>query len=468
MKKVPFDGWVKKDGPLEVFYPRNAASAYLTCPADTLLETNASATVDTDKSVGDNDLRHWRSQGFQVDSDGKVGYISLWLKKVLVPTGTLTVSIQTDAAGLPSGTNVTNGVSTTVTATDLSTSYGWINFFFFIPPSLTAATQYHMVLKRSVADDATNYVIWGADASAPGYAEGTGEVYKLSTTTWSSEATDHAFCVYKDGWIWSAYSDISAATAADFIPVGIALSFNLSALTSGLKSCWIEYEIATGTAGNEVTLHRHVMMASNYMVSPGAATQNLCTTELTIPISPKLIPSGVRVCHRVRISDVIASCTANVRAYLCGYEAAIPACYPMYSSRAHLMGIHKGLTNFYPQGDSFITVTPAAFPNYGSWVEVLPAASVTHDLIVRGVAQMQTTQAAGASSLYVEIGTGENPNEVTRGRTAHPRAGTYAQLGVQYFDRRGILVKAGERLAIRATGSTATQKFKVLYEELNG
>jgi len=160
-----------------------------------VLSSYAETNVDMDLAVGKELANQRRAQGFKLSVSRTVGRVNLWLKASGAPTDNLTVQIQTDSGGLPSGTVVTNGASNAVAGSTIGGSYGWVAFDFSVPPQLTAApTQYHLVLRRSGAVDGTNYYLWGADQSSPGYADGAGSVYGGSWQA-TSPATDHAFQV---------------------------------------------------------------------------------------------------------------------------------------------------------------------------------------------------------------------------------------------------------------------------------
>lgn len=137
------------------------------------------------------------AQSFQVTGAQTVGTITAYLKKVGSPTGNLTVEIQPDSAGAPSGTAVSNGTSGTVAASTLTTSYADITFSFATPPSLSGSTTYWLVLKTTDSASNTNYVQWGADTSTPGYADGSmsGE----ASATWSALSADAVFEVKQPG-----------------------------------------------------------------------------------------------------------------------------------------------------------------------------------------------------------------------------------------------------------------------------
>jgi len=165
-----------------------------------VLSSYAETNVDTDLAVGQATANQRRAQGLKVLTDRSVSQVRLWLKKSGAPSDNLTVEIQTNSGGLPSGTVVTNGTSNAVAGTSIGSSYGWITFDFTGLVQLTAGTQYHLVLKRSDTWSGTNYYVWGADQSSPGYTDGAGSVWGGSSWLATSPATDHAFGVYNLSW----------------------------------------------------------------------------------------------------------------------------------------------------------------------------------------------------------------------------------------------------------------------------
>jgi len=166
--------------------------------ADLNLTSYAETNVDANLALGQDTTNERRAQGLKVPVTRPLGRVNLWLKEVGAPADDLTVEIQSNSGGLPSGTVVPNGTSSAVTGTSIGSSYGWVAFDFTAGstlPQLTAGTQYHLVLKRAGSVDNTNYYVWGADQSSPGYGDGAGSVWNGTTSTWqaTSPATDHAF-----------------------------------------------------------------------------------------------------------------------------------------------------------------------------------------------------------------------------------------------------------------------------------
>ena len=74
----------------------------------------------TDYAVRDAAARTQISQGFKCNTSSTVTKVKLWLKKVGTPAGTdtITLPIQTDSSGVPSGSAVTNGAATAVDISD--------------------------------------------------------------------------------------------------------------------------------------------------------------------------------------------------------------------------------------------------------------------------------------------------------------------------------------------------------------
>ena len=85
---------------------------------------------------------------------------------------TLTVTIETDNAGAPSGTPVTNGTATTRKAFDVPyIADEWYSFTFPTNVSLTSGTTYWLVITGSYTASTTNYIEIDTD-TGNGYAAG--------------------------------------------------------------------------------------------------------------------------------------------------------------------------------------------------------------------------------------------------------------------------------------------------------
>lgn len=95
--------------------------------------------------------------------------------KVASPTDDLVVEIQTDTAGNPSGTVVGTGGS--INGASLSAGAG-VTYRIDVSASLSASTNYHLVLSRSGARDTVNFYRWSLGSTA-------GATESRSSGTWA-------------------------------------------------------------------------------------------------------------------------------------------------------------------------------------------------------------------------------------------------------------------------------------------
>ena len=132
------------------------------------------------------------AQSFIPEYEGRVGKIRAYLRKIGSPTGNLSVSIQTDNAGEPSGTVITNGISVTVSASSLSSTADWIDFNYTLEPDVSTLT-YWIVLETTDTQSNTDYVAWGND-TGESYIDGV--LLEYDGTSWNSTSTDAVFELY--------------------------------------------------------------------------------------------------------------------------------------------------------------------------------------------------------------------------------------------------------------------------------
>lgn len=144
-----------------------------------------------------------------------ISKIRLQLGKSGNPADNVLIEIQTDTAGSPSGTVVTNGTSGTQAGSGLSaTVVTEVNLTFATPPALVAGTTYWVVIKRSGSLDNSNYYnSAGLDYTIP-YASFAGKSYKSSA--WSTTTTDanmlFAQLYPSSGKSWSLWKTDSDST----------------------------------------------------------------------------------------------------------------------------------------------------------------------------------------------------------------------------------------------------------------
>lgn len=109
------------------------------------------------------------------------------IAKVGAPADNLTIEIQSDSAGSPSNTPITNGTSNNVAGSGLSTTDSTYQTFTFASAfSLTADTPYWVVFKRTGAADSTNYYLVTGTQSSSDYASFVGKLYTASGAAWTA------------------------------------------------------------------------------------------------------------------------------------------------------------------------------------------------------------------------------------------------------------------------------------------
>ena len=96
------------------------------------------------------------AQSFTPGSSFSLARMDVIIAKFGAPTDNWFVEIQTNNAGLPSGTPVTNGTSNSYAGTALTTTTQEWTITWSTPPSLSSGTKYWAVFKRSGSLDGSN------------------------------------------------------------------------------------------------------------------------------------------------------------------------------------------------------------------------------------------------------------------------------------------------------------------------
>jgi hypothetical protein len=121
------------------------------------------------------------AQSFQISATSEIRQAWVHLQKVGSLSGkTLTLRIETDSAGDPSGTLADANATQTLDA-DTITTGGFEMYKLIFPDvfSLTGSTTYWIVLTQDWGPDVDNYLEWGAEGygGAGTYADGQGKTY---------------------------------------------------------------------------------------------------------------------------------------------------------------------------------------------------------------------------------------------------------------------------------------------------
>lgn len=241
-------GSVYSNGPITGGGNITGSATSANSPALTSDQSNGSGTPDYDISFANTTGTQDFAQSFQVSTTSPVNKVQLYLKKVLSP-GNLTISIRSDSSSSPSATVIASG---TLSASLVSTSYGWINIPFSTNHQLVAGTTYWLVIQHSGTVSATAYYKIGANSN--GYANGIGKIGALPST-------------------WNATT-----------PAGLDIFFNL--YLGGLVGSINGVHIGTGLVGNAYahTVSSATIAGTNYCQT-GTGNNKACNTTLADPVS---------------------------------------------------------------------------------------------------------------------------------------------------------------------------------------
>jgi hypothetical protein len=150
------------------------------------------------------------SQGFKLSVTSPntmyITGVAVQLKKNAGTTTELTLQIETDSSGKPSGTVVTGATGTIDAFTDAS--YVWKTVKFATPVELSAATTYHLVLKHTNEGTGNSQYYMGMKGTASTYANGIASAY--TSSAWANIAnTDASFIVLTES-DYESYGDTKA------------------------------------------------------------------------------------------------------------------------------------------------------------------------------------------------------------------------------------------------------------------
>lgn len=154
----------------------------------------SSCTSSTCVTFGNSTATQDLAQSFQLTESSPINYFRFYIKKVGNPADA-TVRVVTNNNGSPSTTNLltTNG---TLSASQVSTNFGWINVVLPSNPTLSTNTTYWVVIDS--ASNSSNYYVIGANSA---YTNGMAKIGRYSNTWNNTTPTglDSYFEIYLGG-----------------------------------------------------------------------------------------------------------------------------------------------------------------------------------------------------------------------------------------------------------------------------
>src|SRR3989344_3175435 len=165
-------------------------------PTDSITFGNTSSTQDF-------------AQSFKLSQSYSFNNVQFYIKKVGSPSNA-TVRILYDNSSSPGSST---GITGTLSASQVTTSYGWVSITLPTTPILTAGQTYWMVI--DAGSNSSNYYILGANQS--GYVNGLGKIGKYggSWSNTSPSTLDGYFKIYLGGQTSSISGGTIGTTSDD-------------------------------------------------------------------------------------------------------------------------------------------------------------------------------------------------------------------------------------------------------------
>ncbi len=164
----------------------SAVAAVATVPtADQENYTSGTPAVST--TFGTANASQDFAQSFVVSTSTAVAEVSLYIRKNGSPANT-TVKIMNNNSGAPGSTVLASG---TLSASSVSTSFGWVDVAFATNPSLSPGTTYWLVIDNG-ANSTSNYYIMGT-TNTNSYTSGLQRLGRVGSTWTTANASYDAF-----------------------------------------------------------------------------------------------------------------------------------------------------------------------------------------------------------------------------------------------------------------------------------
>lgn len=208
---------------------------------DELSEERYLTTGTANAAVDANPVRRaaqsFKLGGYNTSQTVPLAKVSLLMRKLAGTTTDLTVRIETDNNGKPSGTLVTSGSVTLSAFTDAS--YVWKTVTFSTAPALLGNTTYWLVVQHVTEGSGNSQYQWLGDSCTPTYARGNLATYRTSVTsstdTFNPNADPETTSV--DGVVFrhvaaESFSTLRAATTGSASSSGSQMIPNLISTTT--------------------------------------------------------------------------------------------------------------------------------------------------------------------------------------------------------------------------------------------
>ena len=171
----------------------NGSAVSASSPALSADQSNGIGTPAYNVVFGDANNTEDIAQSFQLANEIILNKVQFYIKKISTPSDA-TVKIVNDISGSPGSTVLASG---TLSASTITTSYGWIDVSFSTNPLLDSNTTYWLVIDANNSNN--KYYTIGT--SGGGYANGLGKIGQFGGT-WDNttpSGLDYYFSIYLGG-----------------------------------------------------------------------------------------------------------------------------------------------------------------------------------------------------------------------------------------------------------------------------
>ncbi len=236
--------------------------------------TSYTTGYDSDGSVGDNAGSEYKNaQGFIIVPGGTIVSVDLYLKDgPTAPTDDITIRIETDNAGVPSGNLADANATGTIAAAGIPAGYDWITCTFGTPFYLSGNVQYHLIASIAAQSNDVRFD-WGRDQTSPAYVNGTAS-YSQDGGAWNNYGADLLFRVNGTGETTSTSSSTSTTTTTSTSTTTTTTSTSTTVTTSTSTSITTTSTSTTTTLPNTCVIDQQDT-SPNLQINFGDATGTL-------------------------------------------------------------------------------------------------------------------------------------------------------------------------------------------------
>jgi hypothetical protein len=160
-----------------------ACDSYMRAGAVGYVDTFRSGGTVSNTLIGAFASAIGRGQSFYLS--GVIDYVELRLMRSGSPVDNIVVEVQSDAAGVPSGTVL---ATNTIVAATIPTTATWIRLS--MPQSLPYDGRVWVTARRDGTPDGSNVIMWTGSSSADVFYDGRSAGYNGTTGVWTSSAAD--------------------------------------------------------------------------------------------------------------------------------------------------------------------------------------------------------------------------------------------------------------------------------------